>query len=76
MKKTFLTVCIVSAFIVAAMGSAYAAETLSLLTWKGYAPKNLVEKFEGKAFEEVCLAHGTQGEGLGLRPQEVHYRRS
>ncbi|NIV99708.1 spermidine/putrescine ABC transporter substrate-binding protein, partial [Candidatus Saccharibacteria bacterium] len=42
MKKTFLIVCIVSAFLFSVMGSAYAAETLSLLTWKGYAPKNLV----------------------------------
>jgi spermidine/putrescine transport system substrate-binding protein len=46
MKKTFMILCIVSALLVAVMGSAYAAETLSLLTWKGYAPKNLVEKFE------------------------------
>jgi len=27
---------------------------------------NLAKKFEGKAFEEVSLAHSAQGEGLGL----------
>ena len=39
MKKTFFIVCMLSAFLFAVMGSAYAAETLSLLTWKGYAPE-------------------------------------
>ena len=27
-----------------------AAETLKLLTWKGYAPKQLVDKFEQETF--------------------------
>jgi spermidine/putrescine transport system substrate-binding protein len=62
MKKAFLTVCIVSAFIFAVMGSAYAAETLSLLTWKGYAPKNLVEKFEKETGITVKVTYSNNEE--------------
>ncbi|MBW2487576.1 MAG: spermidine/putrescine ABC transporter substrate-binding protein, partial [Deltaproteobacteria bacterium] len=36
----------ISAFVLVFTGGLYAAETLSLLTWKGYAPKNLIEQFE------------------------------
>ena len=62
MKKTFLIVCIVSAFLFAVMGSAYAAEPLSLLTWKGYAPKNLVEKFEKETGIAVKVTYSNNEE--------------
>jgi spermidine/putrescine transport system substrate-binding protein len=77
MKKTFMILCIVSALLVAVMGSAYAAETLSLLTWKGYAPKNLVEKFEKETGiavkvtnsnneEMIAKLRATRGAGFDL----------
>jgi spermidine/putrescine transport system substrate-binding protein len=62
MKKTFLMVCIISAFLFAVMGSAYAAEELSLLTWKGYAPKNLVEKFEKETGVAVKVTYSDNEE--------------
>ena len=47
MAKRFIFILLLGlAFLVATVGSSYAAETLSLLTWKGYAPQNLVEKFQ------------------------------
>jgi len=57
--------------------SAYAAETLSLLTWKGYAPKNLVEKFQKETGitvkitfsnneEMIAKLRATRGAGFDL----------
>jgi len=51
-KKAFWSVIIVFAFLVVGFGHA-TAETLSLLTWKGYAPKNLIEKFQKETGIEV-----------------------
>lgn len=51
-KKALCSVLIVLAFMVAFVGQA-TAETLSLLTWKGYSPKNLVEKFQKETGIEV-----------------------
>jgi spermidine/putrescine transport system substrate-binding protein len=62
MKKTFFIVCMLSAFLFAVMGSAYAAETLSLLTWEGYAPKNLVEKFQKETGVTVKVTYSTNEE--------------
>ena len=52
MKKVMFVVVLVSAFLVINLGLA-TAETLSLLTWKGYAPKTLVEKFQKETGIEV-----------------------
>jgi spermidine/putrescine transport system substrate-binding protein len=52
MKKVLFTALLVCAFLIVAIGGA-TAETLSLLTWKGYSPKNLVEKFEKETGIEV-----------------------
>ena len=52
MKKVMLVVVLISAFLVINLGLA-TAETLSLLTWKGYAPKALVEKFQKETGIEV-----------------------
>jgi spermidine/putrescine transport system substrate-binding protein len=52
MKKELFTALLVCAFLTIAIGGA-TGETLSLLTWKGYSPKNLVEKFEKETGIEV-----------------------
>jgi spermidine/putrescine transport system substrate-binding protein len=62
MKKTLFTLCLVSVFLIAVIGSAYAAETLSLLTWKGYAPKNLVEKFQKETGITVKVTYSSNEE--------------
>jgi spermidine/putrescine transport system substrate-binding protein len=62
MRKTLFTLCLVSVFLVAVIGSAYAAETLSLLTWKGYAPKNLVEKFQKETGITVKVTYSSNEE--------------
>ncbi len=62
MKKTLFTLCLLSVFLVAVIGSAYAAETLSLLTWKGYAPKNLVEKFQKETGITVKVTYSSNEE--------------
>ena len=51
-KKAFWSAMIVLVFLVVGIGHAK-AETLSLLTWKGYAPKNLVDKFQKETGIEV-----------------------
>jgi len=57
MKKiVFLSAMIVFAFLVVGIGQA-TAETLSLLTWKGYSPKNLVEKFQKETGIEVKVTY-------------------
>jgi len=52
MKKVFCTALLVSISLAFTIGEA-TAETLALLTWKGYAPKNLVEKFQKETGIEV-----------------------
>jgi len=57
MKKTgIFSILIVFAFLAFGISSA-AAETLSLLTWKGYAPKNLIEKFQKETGIEVKVTY-------------------
>ena len=46
-KKGFITAVAMSFFLAVFLGGAYAADTLSLLTWKGYTPKNLVGMLGG-----------------------------
>ena len=45
MKKAIIASLMVTALVVFGLGNLYAAEELALLTWKGYAPQNLVEQF-------------------------------
>lgn len=52
MKKVMFVVVLISAFLVINLGLV-TAETLSLLTWKGYAPKSLIEKFQKETGIEV-----------------------
>lgn len=60
-KKAFWSVIIIFAFLVVGMGHA-TAETLSLLTWKGYAPKNLIEKFQKETGIEVKATYSSNEE--------------
>ncbi|UCD81978.1 MAG: extracellular solute-binding protein [Desulfobacterales bacterium] len=46
MKKAFVASLIIALISVFGFGNLHAAEELSLLTWSGYAPQVLVEKFE------------------------------
>ena len=61
-KKTVLFLCVVSAFVLVFTGGLYAAETLSLLTWKGYAPKELVEKFQKETGITVKVTYSNNEE--------------
>jgi len=60
-KKAFWSVIIIFAFMVVGIGHA-TAETLSLLTWKGYAPKILVEKFQKETGIEVKATYSSNEE--------------
>ena len=46
MKKAFFTSLIFTTILIFGFGTLGAAEELSLLTWSGYAPQALVEKFQ------------------------------
>ena len=43
MKKLLVFSLVVSTMLVLGFGNLFAAEELALLTWKGYAPQNLVD---------------------------------
>ena len=60
-KKAFWSVIIVFAFMVVGIGHA-TAETLRLITWKGYAPKILVEKFQKETGIEVKATYSSNEE--------------
>ena len=55
-KKTFLPVILIVAFIIGGLGTASAAD-LALLTWKGYAPKVLVDKFKAETGIDVKVTY-------------------
>lgn len=74
-RNLFIGILIV-AFVVVGFGYA-SAETLSLLTWKGYAPKNLVDKFQKETGitvkatytnneEMIAKLRATRGAGFDL----------
>jgi len=56
MKKVFIATFLIVAFVVAGYGTA-TAETLSLLTWKGYAPKVLIDKFKKETGIDVKVTY-------------------
>jgi spermidine/putrescine transport system substrate-binding protein len=56
MKKVFIATLLIFAFVVAGFGIA-SAETLSLLTWKGYAPKVLLDKFTKETGIDVKVTY-------------------
>ncbi len=77
MKKVFVTSLIVTLMCVFGFGNLYAAEELSLLTWSGYAPQALVEKFQKETGitvkvtnsnneEMIAKLRATRGAGFDL----------
>ena len=46
MKKVMFVVVLISAFLVISIGQTIASDTLSLITWSGYTPKILLDKFK------------------------------
>jgi len=76
MKKIILVVSLGFMFMVAGLGQV-SAETLELLTWKGYAPKALMDKFEKETGivvkatftnneEMIAKLRATRGAGFDL----------
>lgn len=55
-KMTLCSVVVMIAFLVTGVGAA-SAETLTLLTWKGYAPKVLVDKFKEETGIDVKVTY-------------------
>jgi spermidine/putrescine transport system substrate-binding protein len=62
MKKVFVTLLIVNLMCVFGFGNLYAADELALLTWKGYAPQPLVEKFQKETGITVKLTYSNNEE--------------
>ena len=60
-KKAFWSVIIIFAFLVVGMGHA-TAETLRLITWSGYTPKVLLDKFEKETGIKVMPTHSSNEE--------------
>jgi len=77
MRKAIIASLIVTTMLVFGLGNLYAAEELSLLTWKGYAPQSLVDKFEKETGitvkatyssneEMIAKLRATRGAGFDL----------
>lgn len=75
-KKLFLTLVVIGAFFIVNIQGLF-AEQLELLTWKGYSPKVLVEKFEKETGikvkatytnneEMIAKLRATRGAGFDL----------
>ena len=62
LKRLIFILLLGFAFLTASVGSSYAAEPLSLLTWKGYAPQKLVEKFEKETGITVNVTYSNNEE--------------
>src|SRR5210317_200450 len=62
MKKTIFTLCLIFAFLFTVVGGAYAAETLRLITWSGYTPKVLLDKFEKETGIKVMPTNSSNEE--------------
>lgn len=75
-KKAFLSAVFAGVFLLFGVGSVW-AETLQLLTWKGYAPNELIQKFEKETGitvkptysnneEMIAKLRATRGAGFDL----------
>ena len=62
MKKTFFLLFLILIFLFAAVGGTYAAETLRLITWSGYTPKVLLDKFEKETGIKVMPTYSSNEE--------------
>jgi spermidine/putrescine transport system substrate-binding protein len=77
MKKVCVASLVIVTMMVFGLGNLWAAEELALLTWKGYAPQSLVEKFEQETGitvkvtfsnneEMIAKLRATRGAGFDL----------
>lgn len=75
-RRTLLVAVLSAAILLLAMGPSW-AETLELLTWKGYAPKELIDKFQAETGitvkptysnneEMIAKLRATRGAGFDL----------
>ncbi|UCE57122.1 MAG: extracellular solute-binding protein [Desulfobacterales bacterium] len=62
MKRFFVIAFIISAFLAVNISSALAAETLRLITWSGYTPKVLLDKFEKETGIKVMPTNSSNEE--------------
>ena len=62
MKKVIVTSLIVTVMLVFGFGNLYAAEELSLITWAGYTPKALIEKFQKETGITVKVTNSSNEE--------------
>ena len=62
MKKLIVASLIVTTLMVFGIGNLYAAEELALLTWKGYAPQSLVDKFQKETGITVKVTYSNNEE--------------
>jgi len=76
MKRTLVCLAVLGAFLAFTMAPV-GAETLELLTWKGYAPKELIDKFQAETGitvkptysnneEMIAKLRATRGAGFDL----------
>ena len=76
MKRTLVCLMVLGAFL-ALVAAPVSAETLELLTWKGYAPKELIDKFQAETGitvkptysnneEMIAKLRATRGAGFDL----------
>ena len=77
MKRVIVASLVVTTLLVFGVGNLYAAEELRLLTWSGYAPKALVDKFQKETGitvkvtksnneEMIAKLRATRGAGFDL----------
>ena len=77
MKKACVISLVIVTMMVFGFGNLWAAEELALLTWKGYAPQNLVDKFQQETGitvkvtfsnneEMIAKLRATRGAGFDL----------
>jgi len=62
MKKVIVVSLIVTTLMVFGIGNLYAAEELALLTWQGYAPQSLVDKFQKETGITVKVTYSSNEE--------------
>jgi spermidine/putrescine transport system substrate-binding protein len=62
MKKVIVASLIVTTLMLFGVGNLYAAEELALLTWKGYAPQSLVDKFQKETGITVKVTYSSNEE--------------